>query len=735
MDFKYIAFILGIILLCSCQDTLTESEGLGKTVLIPLYVSTSDIHSSHAVPEAKDAIQSLHILIFAGNTTNLEQASLVYTVKATMQEGNNFVAGFIKSQDIKDLYRLVLLANVDDTKVKQLTKGNTYNQISESLYEDAQQRYSPDAPVRMFGVVNRGEGIQITENMSLGTISLIRAVARIDIGVGTYNEESRKWDLGPSERYFELTDVEAWSPMKRIYNMPAGGKFDYESNGTPLVSSATSSLSHSATKAVRWKYTGADILNNGIATYCKDVIFLPEAALKGYTAHQPLNSDKRTALIIGGILHDPANPAAETKTWYRVDFTTAGGNTPDGALFDILRNQLYRISLNVGVAGAASAEEAWNIFMTPDQVKVDVASWTDGGSVDVPNSPSISIDKENSTLPEGVDITTADNRISVSNIGGEMWLAFGAETPVEVANVINPFPGRLQIDGTGTTQAVGDKMVTRFKITVQEQKPGREGYAVQIDLKSPLQQLAYNHFTINVHPSDKLFEVVTLGGHTWMAFNSMGKGNDTQLYLEPEMTVQEMYEQQWVETLGRQFQFGTNVPYVPWKRVPGRLDGNGNFNWNDKPNGAPCPDGYRAPTLSELQNLFPPAGSQLSLQKELTYTYNGETITAVLKQGTPATITFPESTIKGYTYYIALTSKETGNVMYIPYGGWKEINKEETDPNTLNGVHYWADDRDDRGTVGSWGVRKGKEDMTWVVINSYRYYGIHTYLYMRCIKK
>jgi len=73
------------------------------------------------------------------------------------------------------------------------------------------------------------------------------------------------------------------------------------------------------------------------------------------------------------------------------------------------------------------------------------------------------------------------------------------------------------------------------------------------------------------------------------------------------------------------------------------------------------------------------------------YTYNGETITAVLKQGTPATITFPESTIKGYTYYIALTSKETGNVMYIPYGGWKEINKEETDPNTLNGVHYWDD--------------------------------------------
>lgn len=459
MDFKCIAFILGIILLGSCQDTLTESEGLGKTVLIPLYVSTPDIHSSHAVPEAKDAIQSLHILVFAGNTTDLEGAPLVYTVKATMQEGNNFVAGFRKSQDTRDLYRLVLLANVDDTKVKQLTQGNTYNQISESLYEDAQQRYSPDTPVRMFGVANRGEGVQITKNTSLGTISLIRAVVRIDIGVGTYNEESRKWDLGPSDEYFELTDVEAWSPMKRIYNMPAGGKFDYEADGTPLVSSATSSLNHSATKAVRWKYTGTDILNNGIATYCKNVIYLPEAALQGYTAHQPLNSNKRTTLIIGGILHDPAHPAAETKTWYRVDFTRAAGNTPDGALFDILRNHLYRISLNVGVAGAASAEEAWDTFMTPEQIKVDVVSWMDGGSVDVPNSPSISIDKEESTLPESVDIATADNRISVSNTGGEMWLAFCAETTVEVANVVNPFPERLQIDGTGTTQAVGDKMV------------------------------------------------------------------------------------------------------------------------------------------------------------------------------------------------------------------------------------------------------------------------------------
>lgn len=116
--------------------------------------------------------------------------------------------------------------------------------------------------------------------------------------------------------------------------------------------------------------------------------------------------------------------------------------------------------------------------------------------------------------------------------------------------------------------------------------------------------MSYNRFTINVHPSNKLFEVVTLGGRTWMAFNSMGKGNDVQLYLEPEVTVQEMYEQHWAETLGRQFQFGVNKPYVPWKLASGG-GGNQKFNWNGNPNGAPCPDGYRAPNYQNSKAYFP----------------------------------------------------------------------------------------------------------------------------------
>lgn len=711
------------VLQSSCQANLPVAEVPDEKVSVSLSVSTLNVSLPHSISEV---INSVHILVFKANTSRLEQAPLAYTVKATLQEGNKLTAVLSPSNDENDLYRLVVLANAEDAKIAQLSQGSTYNQISQALYEDARQRYTADTPIPMFGVVRKGEGIQVKEGMSLGEISLIRAVARIDIGVGTYNEESGKWDLTPSGKYFELTDVEAWSPMSRNFDMPAGGKFGYETNGIPLVSSATGSLNYSATKSVRWKYTGADILNNNIATYCKDVIYLPEAALQGYTAHQPLNSDKRTALIIGGILHDPTNPATKTKTWYRVDFTTAAGNTPDGALFDILRNHLYRISLNVGVAGAASAEEAWNVFMTPDQIKVDVASWIDGGPVEVPNSPSISIDKDNSTLPAGVDIATADNRIDVSNTGGEMWLAFCAGTTVEVTNVVNPFPERLQIDtNEPAKEVVGDKMVTRFKVTVKKQTLGQEGYAVQINLKSPLQQLSYNRFTINVHPSNKLFEVVTLGGRTWMAFNSMGKGNDVQLYLEPGMTVQEMYEQHWVETLGRQFQFGVNKTHVPWKKPTGT----GGFgpDWNGKKDGPPCPDGYRAPDISELKDLFPK--SALSLQEGSTYTYNGETITASLKQGTPETITFPESTIKGQTYYITLTSQETGNVMYIPFGGWK-IDGSAADPNTLNGVYLWANN-----FWKSWGVAKKGQEMIWEPPQ----YGTpllpNSYTYMRCIKK
>lgn len=419
MNYNSTILILTAFLLYSCQESIPVLEASSKEIPVSLSVSASSIPSLHTGSGAKDAINSVHILLFTGNTDDLQQAPLAYTVKATLQENNNFVGTFFQSRDEYDLYRLVVLANADDTKTEQLSQGSTYARIGEILYEDARQRYSQNAPVRMFGVVNRGEGIQITENMSLGAISLVRAVARIDIGVGSYNGETGKWDLTSSDNYFELTDVEAWSPMNRNFDMPERGKFDYQADGTPLVSNATGSLEHSATTGVQWKYTGADILTNGIATYCKDVIYLPEAPLEGYTANQYKNRNKRTTLIIGGYLHDSANPTeSTTKTWYRVDFTRTAGNTPDGALFDILRNHLYRFSLNVRMRGAATAAEAWNVpSVTIGQITMETVPWESGGIIDAPISPRLFVEERislPSSSPEtGLRINSPNNNLNI----------------------------------------------------------------------------------------------------------------------------------------------------------------------------------------------------------------------------------------------------------------------------------------------------------------------------------
>ena len=396
MCYNSIILILIALLLSSCQGKLPALEAPNKKVPVSLSVSPSNIPLLHTSSETKDAINSIHVLIFTGNAGDLQQSPLAYTIKATLEEGDKFVGTFFQSQDAHDLYRLVVLANASDTQITQLSKGSTYARISETLYEDARQRYSPNAPVRMFGVVNRGEGILITKGMSLENISLIRAVARIDIGVGRYNEETGKWDLASSDKYFELTDVEAWSPMNRNFDMPAGEKFSYQANGTPLVNNATGSLEHSATTTVQWKYTDTDILTNGIATYCKDAIYLPEAPLEGYTANQQENRNKRTTLIIGGYLHDPAKPTeSATKTWYRLDFTTAARNTPDRDLFDILRNHLYRISLDVRVRGAATAAEAWSVPpLAIGQITMETVPWENGGIVDAPISPRLPIEKQ-----------------------------------------------------------------------------------------------------------------------------------------------------------------------------------------------------------------------------------------------------------------------------------------------------------------------------------------------------
>lgn len=395
MYYSPIIFFLTGFLLSSCQENLSIPGGTNEKARVSLSVSAASTSSPHTGSEGKDAINSLHILVFFGNrTTVLYGEQFAYAVKATRQKDNTFVATLLPSEHDKNLYRIVLLANADDTKIAKLSMWTPYVDISSTLYEDARQRYPADAPVPMFGVVDGGECIQITENMSLGNIKLIRAVARVDIGVGTYDPGTEKWNLAPSasDKYFTLTDVEAWSPMNRNLCMPGFRKFGYETDGTPLVTGASVDLGHSATTALKWRYTGADISNNSEneATFCKNIIYLPEAPLAGYTANQVADRGKRTTLIIGGLLHDPDNPVESgTKTWYRVDFTEAVGNTPDGPLFDILRNHLYRFSLNVQRRGASSAQEAWELPAGEIiQITMGVVPWEDGGLIDMPISPA-----------------------------------------------------------------------------------------------------------------------------------------------------------------------------------------------------------------------------------------------------------------------------------------------------------------------------------------------------------
>lgn len=44
--------------------------------------------------------------------------------------------------------------------------------------------------------------------MNLGTVSLVRAVARVDIGIGTKNADNNTWNKGGVP--FDMTQVQIW---------------------------------------------------------------------------------------------------------------------------------------------------------------------------------------------------------------------------------------------------------------------------------------------------------------------------------------------------------------------------------------------------------------------------------------------------------------------------------------------------------------------------------------------
>lgn len=373
---RFYAFLCVAVFLCSCSKeigtggddsggedgeftavTLTVNPATGQQTLITRGMTT----------DQENAIRTLYILAFQPDATDGTYRLKYYATGKPVASGGNGQFSFSLRRSLSGMAdtKLLLVANL--SPFAQVNTNMTYGEVQTALVK-GELGTGPafaDTGIPMFGFAGNSPDTpqEITEGMQLSA-NLLRAVARVDVGVGTYNEQNGDWNKGGVG--FDLKEIYVFKPQNKYTLLPLIDNLKYTS-GTPSVTAPSPAGTLSSTN---FEYKGTAITSN---TYCKAGIYIPETAFNGGTVYDA-NHENRTALVIGGIYNGKTN-------YYRIDFTTEPTNVQGTLLNDVLRNHIYRYSItSVSLPGYTTPEAAYNGRPVDLGFTVGITDWTVGAT-------------------------------------------------------------------------------------------------------------------------------------------------------------------------------------------------------------------------------------------------------------------------------------------------------------------------------------------------------------------
>lgn len=360
-----------------------EGEALVKLSLqVPGPVS----RSTRALTAAQeDAVIAVDVLVFDRNDKffdwrhgNLNTAGSETTVEAMLVSSNR--------NDANDKYRIVVMANVRE-KLQSLFAGpdGTFNNPGGTtlgghknaayagvmaLLTDAAPDTAPNASkgIPMWGELENK--VTVTHGQQLGSLTLFRAFARID--VGTYNGT------------IPALGVDAWTALDnfkleevRLYNVRDAYRY------SPLMSNFSfgSSINITAPSPVG---SATDLVctdietSGGVGLGVMRGLYTGEAnVVMGGTYGDGNHADRPCIVVKGYYKPSGASVFNAAPSWYRIDFVTGTGNT----LHDILRNHDYQVVISaVGGAGKPSVDKALESINA--DMTVVIRTWSNAGLAD-----------------------------------------------------------------------------------------------------------------------------------------------------------------------------------------------------------------------------------------------------------------------------------------------------------------------------------------------------------------
>lgn len=368
---KVAMIVAAMILQISCQQD-EAYHPITDSAIINLSVSAANSGAATAADDPASAIKSLCILQFKANGNNFGTLRHVGIGTEMGLNSGKYSTTLLQSINNNDKYKLVILANFPsgDYGIFQRMGGKSYAEIQQACLSgelvgsDKVPVFDTSHPFPMFGVVQDGNPLVINETMNLGAVSLVRAVARVDIGVGTKNADNT-WNKGNVK--FNMTQIQIWKAGKQYAYMPVEGNFS-SAAGTLTINNPSSA------GTTETKVYGTSYITKGI--YCTEKIYLPEADLQWGSVYDA-NHTNRLAIIVGGKYN-----GSTSETFYRIDFI----NDQNSAKMNILRNNVYQFSIkSVTDAGYQTAEQAYNNKPTDIGFSVSLVPWSKGVTASVPS--------------------------------------------------------------------------------------------------------------------------------------------------------------------------------------------------------------------------------------------------------------------------------------------------------------------------------------------------------------
>lgn len=365
------------------SDCITEGEDVELEFAVQVPALETSLRQLDATQE--QAVRNIQLLVFntqdeSGQDLDEPNETFAYEaeVKSKTQEGNTIrIRCALKASPDKPM-RVVCIANAP-TKI--ITTDFT-NKTKQTILEDDQMKKNFTAAwptdgskfIPMWGESDKqpvsrntkfnscditGLGGTGVNKDNEGVIHLVRALARIDVGVSFENDPASEKANGNTD--FKIKSVRVYRYATSMYMTGTQSTTFYFNGTTREAKPHTPAGVGTAADATPLKFEAA---KGGVNGYVRN-IYIPEISNQG-------DKNKRTCLVIGGYYNN-----SDKETFYRVDFIhtdkNASGQETTKQL-DVLRNHRYRFNITK-IKGPGTSTPGEALITEPVNITCDVVVW------------------------------------------------------------------------------------------------------------------------------------------------------------------------------------------------------------------------------------------------------------------------------------------------------------------------------------------------------------------------